>query len=93
MFSPFFVLEDTLEATLHWVFCDTEKKHGQIDGQLRTELQVTLSCILLEVLEMLPDVLSGQAIIVADTSIGIMIDISRINATWKLTTGQTKCNQ
>ena len=32
-----FVLEDTLEATLHWVFCDAEKKHGQIDGQLRNE--------------------------------------------------------
>ena len=32
-----FVLEDTLEATLHRVFCDAEKKHGQIDGQLRND--------------------------------------------------------
>ena len=40
---PFFVLEDTLEATLHHrVFCDeAEKKHGQIDGQLRNEFQQT----------------------------------------------------
>ena len=65
-----------MEATLHWVVCDAEKKHGQIDGQLRNEL--------LEMLEMLPPAAAadGQAIIVADTSIGIMIDISRINATW-----------
>ena len=70
-----------MEATLHWVVCgDAEKKHGQIDGQLRNEL-----------LEMLPPAAAaaaaaagddGQAILVADTSIGIMIDISRINATW-----------
>ena len=102
---PFFVLEDTLEATLHHrVFCDeAEKKHGQIDGQLRNEFQQTQFMsnggdedemapgnggdedqILIQLPP--PAVTTNgwvKAIIVADTSIGIMgLTSVDINATW-----------
>ena len=90
---PLFVLEDTLEATLHHrVFCDeAEKKHGQIDGQLRNEFQQTQFMEVMrmkwllatnggdedQILIQLPPpavTTNGwvKAIIVADTSIGIM---------------------
>ena len=92
-----------MEATLHRVFCDeAEKKHGQIDGQLRNEFQQTQFMEVMrmkwllatnggdedQILIQLPPpavTTNGwvKAIIVADTSIGIMgLTSVDINATW-----------